>query len=394
MTAEPLSTTRPERHTALDALRALVVVGLVFFHSSLVFDSGSDFYVKNADTTGVTTIFAGLAVVWAMPALFLIAGLGAWHSLARRGPGRFALERLQRLGVPLVFALVTLLPVPQWLRLRAQPGYAESYLEFLPRFFQVRVEWGRFPFVLQGESFETGHLWFVLLLLTFALLLAPLARWVPAARARAVCSRLAAVAERRRGAILVPALLPALSSALLGIEQEYGGWHHWTYLLFFGLGFVIAADERFRHAMRRDAKLAVAAGLASFLLGSPAFLLAGDQIFQATTPFAIGARILYGVAGWSWVVAIMGLVDRPRTATTPAGRGNRFSAYLAPAVLPLYVLHQPIVVAVAFFVVSWHLPLAVKLAIVILASLVLTFAVYDLVIRRTAVTRYLFGMRS
>ncbi|MET7461325.1 acyltransferase family protein, partial [Nonomuraea sp. NPDC005501] len=170
----------------LDFVRVLVVVGLVLFHSSLVFDVNDDFYVKNAETTGITTIFAGFGVLWAMPLLLLIAGFGAWHSLRRRGPGGFALERLRRIGVPLVFGTAVLVPVPQWLRLRADPAYHESYLAFLPRFFDIRVEPWEFPFVLQGDSFETGHLWFLLLLLAFALMLAPVVRWFPVAGARAL----------------------------------------------------------------------------------------------------------------------------------------------------------------------------------------------------------------
>jgi hypothetical protein len=54
------------------------VVGLVFFHSALVFDARDDFYVKNPETTGVTTVLSGFGVLWAMPALFLVAGLGSW----------------------------------------------------------------------------------------------------------------------------------------------------------------------------------------------------------------------------------------------------------------------------------------------------------------------------
>ena len=173
---EPSGAARPERRPELDAIRTLVVVGLVFFHSALVFDTRDDYYVKNAETTDATTIAAGLGVVWAMPMLFLIAGLGSWHSLRRRGPAGFAVERLLRLGVPLVFATLTIIPVPQWLRLRADPDYHESYLRFLPRFFDVRLDLAEFPFVVQGEHFEVGHLWFVVLLLAFALLLAPLVR--------------------------------------------------------------------------------------------------------------------------------------------------------------------------------------------------------------------------
>jgi hypothetical protein len=56
---------QPRRRTELDAIRLLVVLGLVFFHSALVFDARDDYYVKNPETTDVTTILAGFGVVWA-----------------------------------------------------------------------------------------------------------------------------------------------------------------------------------------------------------------------------------------------------------------------------------------------------------------------------------------
>ncbi|MFJ6860422.1 hypothetical protein [Streptomyces werraensis] len=73
------------RRGELDVLRALVVVGLVFFHSALVFSPDDDFYVKNATTTDAVTVLAGFGVVWAMPMLFLVAGLGARHSVPAAG---------------------------------------------------------------------------------------------------------------------------------------------------------------------------------------------------------------------------------------------------------------------------------------------------------------------
>lgn len=399
---EPRRSAPPGRRPELDAIRALVVVGLVFFHSGLVFDTRDDYYVKNAETTDATTIAAGFGVVWAMPMLFLIAGLGSWHSLHRRGPAAFAVERLRRLGVPLVFATLTIIPVPQWLRLRADPEYHESYLRFLPRFFDSRLEPAEFPFVVQGEYFETGHLWFVVLLLAFSLLLAPVVRWLPRDRGCRIRDRLAAAAQVR-GAVLLPAIPVAVISALVGLEEAYAGWSRWAYLLFFLYGFVLAADERFRAAMRRDAVLAAALGLALFLIGMPAFLLASDapgsDPFTDMTALAIGARTLYGAAGWCWLVAILGLLDRRRSTpaavqSRPDGQGRRLYGYLAAAVLPLYILHQPIVVAVAYRVVRWDAPIGVKYPVIVAVSLVLTVAAYDLLVRRTRVTRFLFGMRG
>ncbi len=224
------------RRRELDVLRALIVLGLVFFHAALVFAPDDDFYVKNAETTDAVTVLAGLGVVWAMPMLFLVAGLGSRHSIRRRGPGGFARERLLRLGVPLLFASFALNPLPQWLRLRAaDPGYHESYWRFWPRFLTVRPDPGDFPFVVDGRYFETGHLWFVVLLLAFCLLLVPVAGVVAAGGERA-----AAATARRPGLLLLPALPLALINALLGMEEDYAGWNRWAYLLFFLCGYALA----------------------------------------------------------------------------------------------------------------------------------------------------------
>ena len=373
---EPVPQALPERRPELDALRMLVVFGLIFFHSALVFATEGDFYVRNSGTTEVITFLLGFAVVWAMPALFLVSGLGSWDSLRRRGTATFVKERLLRLGVPLVFATFVLNPLPQWLRLRsADPGYHDSYLAFLPHFYDVHIDLSEFPFFVQGEYFETGHLWFVVLLLTFSLMLAPLYRLLPADRILPVADRLAQAAVHFRWAILLPAIPLALIGAL-------------------------AADDRVRTAMRRAAVPAGWLGGALFALAGPGFGLV-DEPFTEMTPLAMVIRALFGAAGWCLVVAILGHLDRRRLSRSaqqsaaPVSTGRRrFYAYLAAAVLPVYVLHQPIVVAVAYFVVGWSAPIPVEYAVIVTLSLGLTLAAYELLVRRTRVTRFLFGMRT
>lgn len=375
------------RRGELDVLRGLVVIGLVFFHTALVFSPDDDFYVKNARTTDAVTVLAGFGVVWAMPMLFLVAGLGARHSIRRRGPRGFARERLLRLGVPLVFGTAVLCPLPQWLRLRAaDPGYDESYGRFWARFLSVRPDLADFPFVLEGDRFETGHLWFVVLLLAFCLLLAPVA-----GRLAAGAGRAAPALRRRPALLLLPALPLAAVNALLGMEEDYAGWNRWAYLLFFCYGFALADDERVREPMRRAAVPVGVLGVVLFAGCAPGFV-AGDDPFTAWTPFALVTRALFGAAGWCWVFAILGLLDRPRRPRGRAGRDGTL-AYLALAALPLYVLHQPVVVAFAYGVVGWSAPMPVKYAVIVGASLAVILVLYEYGVRRTAVTRFLFGMR-
>lgn len=377
------------RRWELDGLRVLVVLGLVFFHAGLVFAPDDDFYVKNAETTDVVTVLAGLGVVWAMPVLFLIAGLGCRYSIRRRGGGGFARERVLRLGVPLVVASVVLNPLPQWLRLRAaDPGYHESYAGFWARFLDVRLDVVDFPFVVDGRYFETGHLWFVVLLLAFSLLLVPVAGVVAAAGERA-----GAAVERRGWLILLPVLPLALVNALLGMEEDFAGWHRWAYLLFFLCGYAAADDPRIRAAFRRLAVPVGVLGVVLFAAAAPGFV-AGDDPFTAWTPFALGTRALFSAAGWCWVVAILGLLDRPREpGSESAGRGGAVWGYLMAAALPLYVLHQPVVVAFAYGVVGWSVPMGVKYAAIVAGALAVILVLYEFGVRRTRATRFLFGMR-
>lgn len=275
------------------------------------------------------------------------------------------------------------------------PGYDESYLRFLPRFFDVHLDLSAFPFVVQGEYFETGHLWFVVLLLTFSLFLVPLTRWIPEARAQRLRDGLARACERR-GVVLLPALPLAAMSALIGLEEDYGGWGRWAYLLFFLYGFVLATDDRLRAAMRRDAGVAAVLGPLLFAACAPGFMTA-DDAFTDPTALAVVSRALFGAAGWCWIVGITGLLDRrdrrPPGAGDNAGPRRRLFGYLAIGALPLYVLHQPIVVAVAYGVVGMDAPIPVKYLLIVAASLALTLASYELLVRRTRLTRFLFGMR-
>jgi surface polysaccharide O-acyltransferase-like enzyme len=387
------------RWRELDVLRTVVVVGLVFFHAALVFDTNDDFYVKNDHTTEVTTYLAALAVVWAMPSLFMVAGLGTWYSLQHRGAGGFLRARLLRLGVPLVVATVTIVPVPVWFRLRGDPDYHQSYLQFWPTFFDARLDWSDFPFMLEGERFETGHLWFVELLVSFSVVLLPGLLWLRSDRGRGWVSR-----EPGRAGGTVTLLLPALPLAVVGaalpLEEDIAVWNRWSYLVFFCYGALLAADPRLPAALAGYAGRAATAGLPVFV--TALWLLAardagaGDP-FVDHDPVSVAARVCFGVAGWLWVAAIVGLLARhrrrpPRRAGAVGGRLRWLFGYLDEAALPFYVLHQPILVAIAFYVVRTDLPALGKYLLIVAVSLAVILLVYDVGVRRTAPTRWLFGL--
>jgi glucan biosynthesis protein C len=394
-----------KRRRELDAMRLLVVFGLFLFHSALIFDPTDDYYIKNPQTTSLVTYAAALCVVWAMPLLFLVAGIGSWFSLRRRSAGGFAKARLLRLGVPLVAGTLLLMPIPQWYRFRAaDPSYRGSYLSFWADFLHVRLQASEFPFILDGagrrQSFETGQLWFLVLLLTFSLLFLPLLAWLRGPSGSGALERLGRLAARPWGILVVPSLPLVVVGASLDLEEGIAAWNRWSYALFFLYGFAVAAQPAVLAAMRRLRRPAALIGAALWIASIALYTIAerGDiDPFTRYDGLSMIFRATFGATGWLWLVAILGFAQRSmgeaRTVEPGVESGwARFERWGNDAALPLYVIHQPAIVAIAFTVVQWAVPSVVKYAVIVMASFALCAAAYEWLIRPFRPMRFLFGM--
>jgi len=70
------------------------------------------------------------------------------------------------------------------------------------------------------------------------------------------------------------------------------------------------------------------------------------------------------------------------------------NAQTSEAVVPFHVLHYPVLLIVAFYVVQWQAGVTVKMLAVLLVSFIGTIGIYELLIRRVAPLRALFGMKA
>jgi glucans biosynthesis protein C len=61
--------------------------------------------------------------------------------------------------------------------------------------------------------------------------------------------------------------------------------------------------------------------------------------------------------------------------------------------LPFYILHQTVMVAVSYYVVQWHLADGLKLLLIALSAFAITLAIYHFLIRPFNPIRWLFGLR-
>jgi hypothetical protein len=422
MTQNSRTGSQARRRRELDAMGMLVVVGLVFFHSAQIFYF-ADFYVKNeppnieSASQLVSTLFVAFAGLWGMPLMFLIAGLSVWYSLRKRTAGQFALERTRRLVVPLVVGTVLLVPPIVYFALKADLTYSETFLQFLPRFFNIQLSID-FPRFLTGappdELFTIAHLWFLEYLFVYTLVLLPLWLYLRRPAGQRLVERFGDLCALP-WAIYTLALPIAIIEAALGTEFS-GGWNRYAYVPFLIYGFLMAAEPRLGQAFQRHRRSAVTLGIMALLLYYAGNYMMGPVVeFDAQTKYDLPNvlfRALKGITSWFWVVLIMGLVAgvgkmRTRKETEPGREPlpdlsvalrkpslmDRVFAYVGEAQLPFYVLHMTPIVIIGFYVVQWEVNALVKYPVIVLVTLGVTLLLYDIAVRRTWLTRFLFGMK-
>jgi len=95
---------------------------------------------------------------------------------------------------------------------------------------------------------------------------------------------------------------------------------------------------------------------------------------------------VWALNGWCWVTAILGFGRKHLSFN------HRFLKISNELVLPFYVLHQSVIVAIAYYVVGLNLITIEKYLLVVVASFPIIVALlYP--ISKLNVLRFLFGMR-
>ena len=100
-----------------------------------------------------------------------------------------------------------------------------------------------------------------------------------------------------------------------------------------------------------------------------------------------GKKFLYEIGVWCMILGLLGLAQRFFTA------GGPVLGYATEAAYPFYILHQTVIVAIAYFIVRWDWPSGLKFAAIAVASFVLSLLLYELAVRRWGPVCFLFGMR-
>lgn len=374
------SVSTPRRYD-IDWLRVLAIIAVFFFHSTRFFNLGG-WHIKNPVTYASVEILVGFLGSWMMPLIFLISGASIFFSIGKGGAGRYFKDKLLRLGVPLLVGAFTHAALQVYLERITHHQFFGSFFAFYPQYFRgIYVEGdpsaGNFaPFAL--------HLWYLLVLLVYASLFYPLFAWLKG-RGKAVLAKLGDFLAFPGMIYLlaIPTLLflDYIESTPLG-ELSPGGWPLPAYIPFLLAGFVLVSNARLQARIQKSRWVSLAVGLAFSAL----YLYWSFQPRYAQLLDDLNGP-LYSIMSWGWILAFMGFASRRLSFTNP------FLKYANEAVLPFYILHQTVLLVVGYFVVQWAIPDFAKWLVIASASFGIIMAIYEYLVRRINVMRFLFGMK-
>ncbi len=372
----------PPRRYELDWLRVLAIFAVFVYHCSLIFAPDA-FQIKNLTLYPYLDDLGAFVGLWGMPLIFIISGASVFHALGMVNPGKYIKGIVLRLLVPLVFGIFTHVAFQIYLENLHKGTFSGSFFDFYPHYFEGMYGFGG-NFAWMGM-----HLWYLEALFLFSILCLPLYLWL---KRRLSGQRLL----QRLGDFLGKPLtiyLVALPTVVIfnlfdpdGIGTTVmGGWGIFNYLVYFISGFVIISSQRMLASIKRMRWVSLAAGILTWPAIDIIWVALGEPTF-GTWQFLIGTT-LWCLCAWSWLLTVFGFGLRHLNRNKP------FLRYANQAVLPFYILHQSVILPLAFFVVHWSIPDVLKFLIILCASFGIVLGLYEFLVRRFNPLRFLFGMK-
>ncbi|TBR40536.1 MULTISPECIES: acyltransferase family protein [Dyella] len=377
-----------ERRHDIDTLRVLAFGLLILYHVGMVYVapvSDWGFNMKSDYLAPWLTYPMLFLNRWRMELLFLISGLAVHFLRGRVSLGRLAAKRSWRLLLPLVFGMLVVVPVQPYVEGVSKGDITPGFLAFLPYYWAHGYK---------AYGLTWNHLWYLPYLWLYTMVLLAMLPAMESHPGRTLRAWL----QRLRGGPLL--LLPALPLIFAGTLNErfpethalVGDWYaHALYFTMFLYGYLIGTDQGLWKELARLRRASLVTALTCFALYLFLDKFAGAVIHHRLTPTSIcighvliqTLRYLYC---WTAIVAILGwghaYLNRP----------FRWLPYAREAVYPWYVLHQSVMLWLAYGLLPMHLGPVLEPVLMVLGTAAGCAVIHEVVIRRTRWLRPLFGL--
>jgi len=315
-----------------------------------------------------------------MPLLFFISGYGSYLALRKRTSLKYLKERAQRLLVPLLFAMLVIVP-PQVYFERIFDGADLNYLTFYPTIFNM------IPYPEGNLSWH--HMWFVLYLFVYSAILLPVFLYL---RKERVMNRFNQLITSKNWATYFILILPTIviyltytiNTSRTNALVDDGGWlTYWG--SFFLAGYMSGIAPNIWLRIEKDYRNLLGLAILSTVIIN---ILRWNQLeFEGF--YQLLYLTLLALSGWLWLLAMLSLGKRF------LNRSHPLLSYANRAIYPFYILHQTIIIIIGYYIVTLvEEGILSKYIFISSASFILSVAIYEYLIRPFRLMRFLFGVKE
>jgi glucan biosynthesis protein C len=374
---------REGRNQYLDVVKLLLTILVVGVHAAITYGAEGSWFFDDPQQDFPTSVALSFFNIYCqsffMGLFFFISGLFTPRSIERKGPARFVLDRLVRLGIPLAVFFFLINPLTEYAGYRSDYPAGIGLLPFLRVSIRTLADTG------------TGPLWFVQTLLGFSIIAALVAVVFPGTVRRVPQAGIPRPLHPARTYLALLGtglgvgvlsfvvrqwfpLMTAVSNLQLGFFTQY--------VVYFVLGMAAGRRGFLDRLTALPPRPWYGSALACGLL-LPVLLVAGGALENGLDAYTTGLRwqaLAYAL--WEQATAVvfsMALLLFARRRLQSPGPVLRVASRNAYVV---YVLHAPVIVWIAYAWLRLSLPPAVKWVMLVIAGVAATVLLGELVLKR------------
>lgn len=344
----------------IDNLRNLTILLLFPVHTFMIWnDFGSRFYIWQGENKILSTLIV-LVNPWFMPILFVLAGMSARYALDKRTNREFMMQRINKLLIPFISGMIILVPFQTLYARKFFDNYDGSLLDNWRYFFTHLTDFSGYD-----GAFTLGHLWFILFLFIISMITLILFRFVPYERISGSVEKMPAF-----GVLLL--FIPVWLMYYLG---NFGGFSIGKNLALYLSGYYVLSNDLIMVKLEKNIRWLIC-------------LCVVGTIVSVSMYYKLSYYGDLWVNFIGWISILVLLVAGKRFFNEKTS----FTEYFNRASYPIYILHQSILVALAYYVVQVSDVLLVQVFCICIGSFLLTVLAYHF-IRLMPVIRKMIGIR-
>lgn len=342
------------RRNEIDWIRNIAIIMLFPYHTAVIFDNMGSFFIKAQHSNQLATIFIASTFFWYMPLLFFLAGASTYHAFGKRSTRAYIKERCTKLLFPLIIGILTVVPSQVYYALKWRGVYTgnvfEFYRNFLFRFTDFKGTDG---------AFTPAHLWFIMFLFVISLIAIPIIKWINTDKGLGFVQSAKNKYLNYKGFFVVYAIFMVAE-----IIPRLGDKSLVQNLLLFLFGYICYSDEDFIEKIDMKKRKCLIIAIIGTVLSVTIYSLSVKWV-QPRMSLVILVICTNAVV----IPAILAILGYGRRFLTKHNwllkKLNKHSFYI-------YILHQPILIACAYYILPLEIVGYIKVSLILVISFIFT----------------------